>query len=172
MCTADDKVTLVVLTAIDVEYLAVRERLSQVRRHNHPAGTVFETGLLPGGAGRIALTVTGVGNAGAAILAERAIAMFEPAAVLFIGVAGGLDADLELGDLVVATKVYAVHGGREEHDGFHPRPRSWDASHHLEQIARHVARAGWWKTLLATEPGSEAPRVVFRPIAASEVVLN
>jgi nucleoside phosphorylase/tetratricopeptide (TPR) repeat protein len=172
MSAVADNVVAVVLTAIDVEYRAVRERLSQVRRHDHPAGTVFETGLLPGGQGRVALAVTGAGNAGAAVLAERAIAMFDPAALLFVGVAGGLSDDLEPGDVIVATKVYAVHGGREGPDGFRARPRSWEAPHRLEQIARHVAYTGQWKALLPLASSGTHPRVLFRPIAAGEVVLD
>ncbi|WP_026403258.1 5'-methylthioadenosine/S-adenosylhomocysteine nucleosidase [Actinomadura rifamycini] len=162
--------TIVVLTALDVEYDAVREKLRVPRLHRHPQGTRFEVGRLTGGRCQIALGLVGKGNHSAAVLAERAIAEFSPAALLFVGVAGALHSHIALGDIVVATHVYAFHGGTSEDDGFKSRPRVWEASHGADQIARHVARSRSW-------PGSERskrrpPEVHFGPIAAGEVVLN
>jgi len=116
--------------------------------------------------------VTGEGNVGAAVLAERAIAMFRPRALLCVGVAGGLKDDIALGDVVVATKVYALHGGRDHDDGFLTRPKAWHASHDLEQFARYVARSGTWTSLLWPGPPGRPPAVHFKPIASGEVVFN
>jgi nucleoside phosphorylase len=168
----DDAVVVVVLTALELEYRSVRRWLSQVRRHNHPAGTVFEVGALPNGEEQIALALTGAGNTASGVLAERAIAMFRPRAMMFVGIAGALMDDIALGDVVVATKVYAYHGGSAQPDGFRARPRSWEIPHHVDQIARHVYRTGSWTALLTSQPSAPAPAVHFRPIAAGEVVLN
>lgn len=161
--TTEPTDTVVVLTALETEYTAVWNLLEEPAVHRHAAGTRFEVGRIRGGAGRIALAVVGAGNGPAAVLAERAISEFRPRAVLFTGIAGALHDDLELGSVVVATKVYGYHGGFEERTGFSARPQAWDADHELEQIARHVNRAGDWR---------EIPKVCFRPIAAGEVVLN
>src|SRR4051812_27577967 len=107
---------IVVLTALELEYQAVRQSLVDCRRADHPSGTVFEVGRLAGSRGLVALAVTGEGNTAAAILAERAITMFQPRALIFVGVAGALHNDLQLGDVVVATKVYAYHGGSVQPD--------------------------------------------------------
>ena len=162
---------VLVLTALDLEYQAVRAHLSGLREYSHPAGTLFETGQLAGG-GQITLAVTGEGNPGAAVLAERAITMFGPQAVMFVGVAGSLKDDVGLGDIVVGTKIYAYHGGAEADDGFLARPRAFEAAHELEQPARRIARTGSWASRLG--PGSPAalPKVHFKPIAAGEVLLN
>ena len=130
------------LTALDLEYQAVSAHLTELRRHPHPAGTLFETGYLPGGEIEIVLALTGAGNTGAAVLAEWAMSTFGPQALLFVGVAGALTDDIKLGDVVVATRVYAYHGGKEADGGVLTRPRAWDASHELEQRAHHIARAG------------------------------
>lgn len=182
--------TVVLLTALDLEYQAIRRHLVGAMIWSHPAGTLFEAGRLPGVLGTVVLVVTGEGNVSAAVLAERAIAMFAPRALLCVGVAGGLKEDIALGDIVVATKIYALHGGRDHPDGFLARPRAWQASHELEQIARHVARAGTWRSLVPGDlappaapdrladtasrarEAHQAPAVHFKPIASGEVVLT
>ena len=122
---ADPAPMVVVLTAIPVEYQAVREHLRDIEEQTHHAGTVFHLGRLPNGPWRVVLTQTGQGNQRAAALAERAIAHYRPDLVMLVGVAGRLHNDLSLGDVVVARKVYAVHGGKEDDTGFRPRPESW-----------------------------------------------
>ncbi|WP_432991834.1 purine phosphorylase [Dactylosporangium sp. CA-233914] len=159
---------LVVLTAIDIEYAAMRRHLNDLVPRRHPAGTIFEVGAVPGAPWQVALAVTGPGNIGAGVLAERAIALFAPQALLFVGIAGALREWVALGDVVVGTRVFAYHGGRDDRSGFQHRPRSWDAAHGLEQLARHVARDD------VRPEGDErpGPAVHFLPIAAGEVLLN
>jgi len=168
---ADDRVGTVVLTALDLEYQAVRTYLTDGWTHAHPAGTLFEIGTVRGTSVRIALAVIGEGNQAAAVLTERANALFRPVALLFVGIAGALHTDIALGDIVVATRVYGYHGGKEEPAGFFARPRAWDAPHHLEQHARHLARSTWWDQLL---PHAEQHpfKIHFRPVVAGEVVLD
>lgn len=159
---------VVILTALDLEYQAVRENLTDPQLHRHRAGTRFETGWLAGRRCQVALGLVGKGNHPAAVLAERAIAEFDPVAVLFVGVAGALRPKLALGDVVVATHVYAYHGGTNEDDGLKARPRVWEIPHGPDQIARHLGRTGAWTTRPVS--GGTAPRVHFGPIAAGEVV--
>jgi 8-oxo-dGTP diphosphatase len=158
---------VVILTALTLEYDAVRVRLTDPHLHRHPAGTRFEVGGLGNGPGRVALALVGKGNQPAAVLTERAIAEFAPVAVLFVGVAGALRQSLALGDVVVATHVYAYHGGTSEDGGLRARPRVWEAPHATDQLARHVDRTGDWRRDLP--PGAD-PRVHFGPVAAGEIV--
>lgn len=156
---------LVILTALDIEGAAVRKHLTNLRAHHHVAGTVFEVGTLVSRPScEVALAVIGMGTVNAAAITERAIAEFRPSAVLFVGIAGGLREWIALGDVVVATRVYAYQGGRVDGDEFLARPQAWDTSHRLVQLAKHVNRAHAW-------PGASAA-VHFEPIAAGEIVLN
>lgn len=161
---------IVILTALDLEYQAIRKMMADPRLHRHRQGTRFEAGRLVDGRCEVALAQVGKGNQSAAVLAERAITEFAPAALLFVGVAGALHSHIALGDVVVATHVYAFHGGTSEDDGFKSRPRVWETSHSADQIARHLARSGSWRRNLPA--GSQVPEVHFGPIAAGEVVLN
>jgi adenosylhomocysteine nucleosidase len=158
---------VVVLTALNLEYQAVRERLADLRLYRHQAGTRFEIGHLPGGRCRVAVGLVGKGNHPAAVITERAIAEFAPVAVLFVGIAGALRSKIQLGDVVVASQVYAYHGGTSNDDGLKARPRVWEIPHAAGQIAHHLARTAEWSRGL---PGDVAPPVHFGPIAAGEVV--
>ncbi|MBB6120547.1 5'-methylthioadenosine/S-adenosylhomocysteine nucleosidase [Nocardiopsis algeriensis] len=166
--TSNDLV--VVLTALNLEYQAVRTRLRSPQVHWHPRGTRFEVGTLPKGRGRVVLGLTGKGNQTSAVLAERAIQEFSPAALLFVGVAGALWDTPPLGDVVVATHVYAYHGGTSEDDGLKARPRVWESPHGIGQTAAHLARTGTWACSVSSErPG---PRAHLGAVAAGEVVQN
>jgi adenosylhomocysteine nucleosidase len=159
---------VVILTALSLEYDEARARLSDITARSHPAGTRFEIGRLGDQGCRVALALTGKGNHPVAVLTERAITEFSPVAVIFAGVAGALQAHVALGDVVVATHVYAYHGATSEDDGAKARPRVWEISHKADQAARHVVRDGRWTQRLPV--GGGLPDVHFGPIAAGEVV--
>jgi adenosylhomocysteine nucleosidase len=152
-----DEPPIVILTALDVEYLAVRERLADVRRPKPVSGTRFEVGSLEEG-GDVVLALTGQGTHASAVITERAISTFTPLAVLFVGVAGALKPNLNLGDIIVATHVYAYHGAAARAGGLKSRPRVWEIDHRIDQAAHQVA----WR--------SEGLRVLFGPVASGEVL--
>ncbi|MEU3498869.1 5'-methylthioadenosine/S-adenosylhomocysteine nucleosidase [Kitasatospora cineracea] len=161
---------IVVFTALPLEYRAVRVRLENLQRVDHELGTIFERGQIPGTAWEVYLAQVGQGNQAAAVMTERAIGMIGPEAVFFTGIAGGLKHDIDLGDVVVATRVFAYHGGKQE-ETFKTRPETWQASHRLEQAARYVALEPQWAEDLPSS-GHEVPEIHFKPIAAGEVVVN
>jgi nucleoside phosphorylase len=163
--------TAVVLCALNVEYLAVRPHLTGLRLREHPAGTRFETGELVAGDWQVTLAAIGPGNVGAAVITERAITLFRPDVVLCVGVAGSLKDNVELGDVVVATRVDAYHGGTATKD-FLARPRTWPAPYRLDQLARELGRDDSWRRFLPAPADGRPPVVHFRPIAAGEVVLD
>ena len=161
---------VVILTALNLEHDAVRERLVNTELHYHPKGTLFETGTIRGTRHRIALSLVGKGNHAAAVLAERAVDEFAPVAVLFAGVAGGLRKSARLGDVVIASHVYAYHGGTSQDEGLKSRPRVWEISHGIHQIVGHLSRTGGWAD--PVKPGDVVPQALFGPIAAGEVLHN
>jgi adenosylhomocysteine nucleosidase len=162
--------SVVVLTALDLEYQAVQRHLTGLELFRKE-GTRFERGRLPGH-GDVTLALIGESNLSAAALAERAREAFSPQALLMAGIAGALKDDISLGDIVVATKIYAYHGGKEEAGRHLSRPRGWEADHELLQLAHYVSRAASWKKYLVHDPPQREPTVHFKPIAAGEVVLN
>lgn len=160
----------VILTALPVEYLAVRSHLSDLQEEMHPQGTIYERGKFSAEdrTWDVGIVEIGAGNSGAALEAERAIAYFEPDVILFVGVAGGIK-DVVLGDVIASTKVYGYESGKAEKT-FKPRPEIGLPAYGLEQRARAEARkADWLKRLVVvSEP---TPRVFVAPIAAGEKVI-
>jgi nucleoside phosphorylase len=161
----------VILTALPVEYMAVRTHLADLQEEMHPQGTIYERGKFVANATswEVGIVEVGAGNAGAAGEAERAIAYFNPSVILFVGVAGGIK-DVAIGDVVVATKVYGYESGKAKLK-FEPRPDLGLSTYSLIQRARVESRkSDWLQRLISAAPDSN-PRVFVAPIAAGEKVI-
>jgi nucleoside phosphorylase len=128
----------VILTALGVEYDAVRAWVVNPQLQVHGSGTRYEFGPLKdtGSGWEVVLVEIGEGNQAAAVMTSQAIDTFDPDLVLVVGVAGSLVDAVQLGDVVVATRVHAYHGGKQAAEGFMARPVSWPAAWPLEQAAR------------------------------------
>lgn len=162
----------IILTALRVEYVAVRAHLSNFQEHVHPQGTIYERGIFstPHGRWEVIIAEIGAGGTSAAMEAERAITYFQPSHLFFVGVAGGLK-DVKLGDVVAATKVYGYESGKAE-EGFFPRPDVGTSTYRMVQRARSEARKPDWLQRIIGPASSLTPNVLVAPIAAGEKVLK
>jgi nucleoside phosphorylase len=160
----------VILTAIPLEYRAVRVHLNDLKEEMHPQGTIYERGTFSanGKSWEVGIVEVGTGNAGAAMEAERAIAYFKPNVIFFVGVAGGIK-DVDLGDVVAATKVYGYESGKARVK-FEPRPDVGLSTYNLIQRAKAEAKKTDWLQRLKSSP-EPAPQVFVAPIAAGEKVV-
>lgn len=105
--------SVVIHTALPVEYKAVREHLDSLKEEVHPKGNVYEKGIFSvnGRSIKVGIVQLRKGNVRAGIQTERAITHFKPNYVFFVGVAGSVK-DVSLGDVVAADKVYGYESGK------------------------------------------------------------
>lgn len=163
----------VILTAIPVEYAAVRQHLVGLREENYRE-SIYERGTFTGEKclWDVVIAEIGTGNSASAIKVERAITGFEPGLILLVGIAGGVK-DVNIGDVVVATEVYGYESGKVDNSGFLARPRVGMVSSRLLERAKVEARkAKWLQRVYRILPmGVSSPRVLIGPIAAGEKIL-
>jgi nucleoside phosphorylase len=160
----------VILTALPVEYLAVKKFLTGLRDVVNPQGAVYEQGIFAadGFDWEVGIAEVGAGIAGAAIETERAISHFNPDILLFVGIAGGLKDDVAIGDVVAATKVYGYESGKIAPEGFLTRPAFGQSAFALVQRARAESKKVDW---LKRGEITGKPKVVVGAIAAGDKVL-
>nr|WP_166640608.1 5'-methylthioadenosine/S-adenosylhomocysteine nucleosidase [Amycolatopsis sp. SID8362] len=164
--------TVVICTALETEYHAVRAHVSGPLDEREVRGTLYEIGTFPAPHGHwtVALTQTGAGNTPAAIELERAISVFHPRCVLFVGVAGGRK-DVALGDVVIADHVYDYESGKDTAAGYLPRIKTAAPSSRLLNRARQVARDRLWQCRIPGPAVPDVPKAVVKPIAAGGKVV-
>jgi nucleoside phosphorylase len=161
----------VILTALGVEYQAVRSHLTNLVEEVHPKGTIYEKGRFEVGeqSWEVGIAEIGAGNHTAAAEAERAISHFNPSVALFVGVAGGVK-DVAIGDVVAATKVYGYESGKAE-ETFLARPDVGESSYSMIQRARAVKRSAEWIDRIEGDQMESAPRSFIGAVAAGEKVI-
>ncbi|KYC38262.1 hypothetical protein WA1_38650 [Scytonema hofmannii PCC 7110] len=164
----------VILTAIPVEYKAVRAHLSNPQRETHREGTIYHRGIFSSDdiSWQVGIVETGAGNTDAAVETKRAIDYFKPNVVFFVGVAGGIK-DVSLGDVVAATKVYGYESGKAIKETFLTSPNVSTVSYRLEQLAKAEAREDdWVKRIKGDTPTkTPSPSAYIGAIAAGDKVL-
>jgi adenosylhomocysteine nucleosidase len=98
-----------IVAALSIEVGPLLDRFARVRRYVGPWSTVVEG---ESGGKLVALIVTGPGRAAARRGAERLWAGHRPRWIVSAGFAGALDPGLARNDVVLATEVLDVDGGR------------------------------------------------------------
>jgi nucleoside phosphorylase len=164
---------VVVFTALDVEYEAIREYLDGPFSQREERGTLYEVGALTGvrGSWRVAVTQTGPGSTTAGVQVDRAIPIFGPEIVLFLGVAGGRK-DVALGDVVAADTIYDYESGKSTLKGYQPRIRTHHCAYRLVQRARLVSRENRWQQRIRPPSPLPPPASFIKPIATGSKVVT
>lgn len=164
---------VVLLGAMDAEVQPVVAALSD-RGALPVLGLPCVTGTLAGR--RSVVAVTGVGKVNAAMTTALLLERFAPAAVIFTGVAGGLDPELQPGDVVVGERLVQhdllryTEQGRVLRGVRNPlnrteNPIALESSSALLALGRQAAAA---LVLEGTADGPRPPRLVFGTIATGD----
>jgi nucleoside phosphorylase len=163
----------VILTAIEVEFMAALEHLVDAHEEMYHS-TIYERGnfITEKWQWGVGIGQIGAGNSASAAAVERAITYFKPEIILFVGIAGGVK-DVRIGDVVAVTKAYGYESGKMDGTGFLARPEAGMSSFRLVERAKAEARKKTWLRRIPGYPhlSLAEPRAFVGPIAAGEKVI-
>src|SRR3954463_8357274 len=112
-----ERIPLGIICAMPEEIAALLGDMTQIERHQL-AGREVLTGQLFGRP--VAMIESGIGKVAAAMTATLLLDGLKCRAIVMSGVAGGIDPDLAIGDLVVAQRLVQHDYGRLQAEGFTP----------------------------------------------------
>lgn len=143
--------TIVILTAINVEYQAVRCHLANVSEYK-ANGTIYEGGEFRFESQLIANVIireTGPKNTTASQETEKAISNFKPKMIFFVGIAGSRKPeDFSIGDVIFPDKVYYYESGKATRDSFKARPDAVSPSHDFIDRSKMERNKDDWHRLI------------------------
>lgn len=165
-----------ILGAFDEEVTILEGQLVNPKAHTIE-GIQFLTGTL--NEQNVVIARTGVGKVNAAMTATLVIQHFHPKRVIFTGVAGGLNPDLQIGDIVIAQKTAQHDLGKLESaeiDNFGVRnpingkrnPVFFPADPELLQLTETVLE-GIELNPFQTPQGQRPPRIITGTVVTGDV---
>jgi len=162
----------VILTALDVEYLAVKRHFLNLKEKSHKSSIYeiakFETNKI---IWTICLAKAGRGNSKTGIMTERVINYFKPNLVIFVGIAGGIK-DVVIGDVVAVDKAYDYESAKISPQLL-TRPEIGMSSYAILERAQKVAdNVNWKKRIKHLNSKYSDPKIVFRSIATGDKVIT
>ncbi|MCF3935814.1 5'-methylthioadenosine/S-adenosylhomocysteine nucleosidase [Acuticoccus sp. M5D2P5] len=123
----DDTPRIAILSAFEPEWVALQDGV-EAREEIVEHGIRYVTGRLEGE--EVVLLLSGVGMVNAAMTTQMALDRFEITAIVFSGIAGGIDPSLSIGDVVVPEAwgpYFNVLIAREGEGGAYALPSFYDA---------------------------------------------
>jgi adenosylhomocysteine nucleosidase len=106
---------IAIVSALPAELAAMREVLAEPEPHEIAPSIICWQGSIDGH--RVALAEAGIGKVAMAMVATALIEALRPRLVIFTGVAGGLDPELGVGDVVLADRIVQHDFGVARPDG-------------------------------------------------------
>jgi adenosylhomocysteine nucleosidase len=167
---------LAVLGAVNSEVTLLQSMLTEAKSQEIE-GLEFISGQL--GAEPVVLAWTGVGKVNAAMTTTLLLEHFHPTRVIFTGIAGGVDPNLEPGDIVIAKQT-AYHdmgtlwpqgleyGGVKSRMTGEPNPVFFPADPVLLATAEKAAK-GMTFGSVGLRTGQRPPRVVIGTVVTGDV---
>ncbi len=110
---------IAIMGALDQEIAILLDSMKTSKKVNR-GGIDFYTGRLKGK--KVVILKAGVGKVNAAYSTAILVENFDPKALIFTGVAGGLHPDALPGDLVIGERIVQYDFGQEDSLGFHVAP--------------------------------------------------
>jgi len=168
-----------ILGAFPKEVIILKEQVANKEVHIIEE-MEFVSGRLRGK--KVAIAFTGIGKVNAAMTCGLMIEHFKPKEVIFTGIAGGVNPDLQFGDIVIGTKTAQHDLGLFTDDGIRQRgtrnpltgmrnPIFFEADERLVAVAERAAERVRLKTI-KTNSGERKPEIIKGVIATGDVFVS
>lgn len=171
-------VDFVILTAVDVEFEAVRRAFAlDGSGELHDGESWHRVTIRADGEERtiIVSQATQMGMPAAAVLTAKAIRLWKPRNILLVGICAGVRGETEIGDIVVPDPAWDYGSGKLAADGIlHPDPRPVELREAVRSHLKHyssLAPFSAWRTEWPAKKPSNTPKVIFKPAASGAAVL-
>ncbi len=171
----DNKFKIVILTAVEAEFAAVRDKLNNCKDIDCYGRTGVE-GLftLSGGKSLPIIVIKAErGNSASSAALLASVIKYKPKACIFSGIAGSISSDLNIGDIIVPEYVHDYR--REKGEGVHKqRPRGGQIQGKLKTNADIAARYTTWKQYLNdsfSDCCTNTNILTEEPICSGEILL-
>ena len=179
---SDNCVDFLIITALPKEQAAVLQQLRDcqpVRGDNFPTyyRATLETDSVSNKRNpTVAVTMQRhPGNIYAAVRTAQCLQHLKPNYVLMVGIAGGVEGEVNLGDVVVCEEVIYYENTKENPGFSDQRPQVLRADWMLLDRAKNYTDINWHTFIHAERPAdprnTDAPTVHFGPIASGEKVI-
>ncbi|MDO6596592.1 hypothetical protein Q4512_06675 [Oceanihabitans sp. 2_MG-2023] len=166
---------VIILTAINEEYMAVRSHLNNIKRINKD-DTIYELGIFELAGNIVAEVVIrecGPKNNIAAQETERAINNFLPDCMFYVGIAGSRKVnDFKVGDVIYPEKIYSYEAGKSEENSFSARPDLGTGSYAVSEMAKIERNKDDWKNLIKGGFDTEKIKANLGIIASGEQIVE
>ena len=166
---------IVILTAINEEYKAVRNHLTGTIKVNKD-DTIYESGIFELAGNEVAEVIIrecGPKNNIAAQETERAINNFNPNCMFFVGIAGSRKVnDFRVGDVIYPEKIYSYEAGKAGKDSFSARPDLGTGSFAVLEMAKIERNNNNWKNLIKGGFDTKEIKANLGVIASGEQIVE
>lgn len=166
--------TIVILTAIKEEYMAIRAHLTEIK-DNDVKDTSYEMGIFFCNNKKVANVIIrecGAKNANSSQETERAIQYFSPDCIFFVGIAGSRKPnDFKIGDVIFPSKIYSYEGGKALKSSFNARPDLESLTFALLEKAKKERLKDDWKNLIRGKYEIE-PKADIGVIASGDILIE
>ncbi len=176
-------VDFLIITALAKERDAVLAQLDTPRKIQRHGSPTYYRATIPAyaeeGVYEVAVTMLSqMGNVEATQHTLRAIQDLSPDYVLMVGIAGGVEGSVRLGDVVINTQVIYYEQVKQRPDGPDHRPQIYPADPRLLERAQNYSDITWRELIPITRPRqrrktveADASAVIFGPIAVGEKIV-
>src|SRR3990172_13254163 len=141
------------ITAIPKELDSLRFHFRHSKPISDESRVYFET-MSPNGLALVGAVSQGMGQLNAAALVIDVVSRYSPKTIILVGIAGGMDKSIGLGDVVVSSQIVDYELGKITPDGLDTRWSVYPVDSALLNKAQNFRSSSWIEYIRTPRPNS------------------